>query len=727
MLVASAALFAGAASAQVDDLAFETDVATSIDDGIDWLNSQNVFTSGGTVRARGLALLALLEKRASSAPGAPVLGYVGSTAAHQALADSAITRLLADTSAYGAAYSRFYAYGHGENLMALSLYATTGGPIAVGAAIDRLVDHTVGAQCQTNDYRDGFWGYTSCTDDSSTTQFAVAGLASARGYYLHAGDPGNRLAGIDAALSRAQLGYARQQNADGGEGYGTRAGGGLRYSSSYQQTASATWCSVLGGADINDPSVQRYLSWQQNAYNYQTIYAAYSYWYQSYYYYLWSSSKTYNLLAAQGVAPVAGNIGPDNLGDLPNGAINIDRGDYRLAHRNFGTDEDARSGGNAGKYANYLAETLKPMWYYDYAYSLMTQQDAAGRFTAQQIRNNGQTPFQARCWDNVACQAYAILVLERALGGACIDTDEDGICDTDDNCPTNANEDQSDLDLDGVGDACDNCVEDANADQADEDGDGEGDVCEGCHVDADCDDALFCTVDICNPDGTCANPANPCGDDSLCTTDVCDEDADACINDAITCDDNELCTTDSCEAAVGCIFEAVICDDGDDCTTDACDSSDGACVFDPQCPDCGDAASSIDEIWPPNHKFVDGTIDGITDPQNQAVTIHIDGITQDEPTESVGDGNFCADASISADGASYELRAERQGVGRGKGGGKGNSAGNGNGRIYAVSFTATDSDGYQCTGTVGVCVPHDQGAGPNCIDDGQNYDSLICE
>jgi hypothetical protein len=729
LIAAAAVLWMGAAQAQVDDLAFETDVGASIDDGLQWLEDENVFSSIGEVRARGLAVLALLEKRASNAPGAPVLGYVGSSAAHKIQADAAITYILNDTSRYGADYFSFYAYGNGENQMALSLYGTTGGPIDVRAGLDHLVDSALSAQCATGDYRDGFWGYSACSDDSSTTQFVVAGLASARGFYLNMGDPDGRLAGIDAALLRAKEGYARQQNADGGEGYRTNS-----YNSSYQQTASATWCSVLGGAGLNDPGVQGYLAWQQSSYNYQTIYAAYNSWPQSYYYYLWSSSKTYNLLADQGVAPTGLNISPDDIGSLLGGPITRDRADYRLAHRDFITDEDARTGGNAGKYAHYLAEQLKPLWYYDYAYSLMTQQDATGRFTAQQIRDNGQTPTYASCWDNVACQAYAILVLERALGGACIDTDQDGICDSDDNCPTDANEPQVDSDLDGVGDVCDNCPEDANADQADEDGDGEGDVCEGCHSDLDCYDGLFCTLEICNPDGSCANPPVSCDDESLCTVDTCDEDMDTCVNTEVTCDDSELCTIDTCEAAVGCVYTPVVCDDADDCTIDTCNSEDGACVFDPQCPECEDAASSIAAIWPPNHKFVGGTIEGVTDPQDQPLTMHIDGITQDEPTESIGDGNFCADALITDEGAAYALRAERQGVATikaKKGKKKAKAAfvvasGNANGRIYAVSFTATDPDGYQCSGVVDVCVPHDQGVGPNCIDDGQNYDALVC-
>ncbi len=38
-----------------------------------------------------------------------------------------------------------------------------------------------------------------------------------------------------------------------------------------------------------------------------------------------------------------------------------------------------------------------------------------------------------------------------------VDTDDDGVPDADDNCPTTFNPDQSDVDTDGVGDVCDNC------------------------------------------------------------------------------------------------------------------------------------------------------------------------------------------------------------------------------------------------------------------------------
>ena len=80
-----------------------------------------------------------------------------------------------------------------------------------------------------------------------------------------------------------------------------------------------------------------------------------------------------------------------------------------------------------------------------------------------------------------------------------VDSDDDGVLNVNDNCPTMSNADQADSDGDGVGDVCDtcggfddatdtdkdgipdgcdNCPTTANADQADFDGDGLGDVCD---------------------------------------------------------------------------------------------------------------------------------------------------------------------------------------------------------------------------------------------------------
>jgi hypothetical protein len=145
---------------------------------------------------------------------------------------------------------------------------------------------------------------------------------------------------------------------------------------------------------------------------------------------------------------------------------------------------------------------------------------------------------------------------------ACTDTDEDGLCDGEDNCPYTANADQADTDGDGIGDVCDTCMYDAdndadedgvcgdvdncpytaNADQADVDGEGIGDVCDNCpdvanadQLDTD-DDSLGDACDVCPFD-----PDNDVDGDGVCgNVDACpyedstgfDANSDGCIDRA---------------------------------------------------------------------------------------------------------------------------------------------------------------------------------------------------
>jgi len=114
-------------------------------------------------------------------------------------------------------------------------------------------------------------------------------------------------------------------------------------------------------------------------------------------------------------------------------------------------------------------------------------------------------------------------------------------------------------------------------------------------------------------------------------------------------------------------------------------------------------------LWPPNHQFVDVSVVGVTDPDGDPVAITITGITQDEALNvGVGEGNTCPDAS-GVGTATGSLRAEREG--------------GGDGRVYHVGFTADDGRNGRCTGTVTVCVPHDQGQGRVCGDEGPLADS----
>ena len=102
----------------------------------------------------------------------------------------------------------------------------------------------------------------------------------------------------------------------------------------------------------------------------------------------------------------------------------------------------------------------------------------------------------------------------------------------------------------------------------------------------------------------------------------------------------------------------------------------------------------------------------MTDPDGNPVTIAITGITQDEPVNGLGDGNTTPDgAGIGTSTA--QVRAKRAGSPKVPG----------NGRVYVISFSASDGFGGECRGSVAVCVPHEQRRGDSCIDDGQNSDS----
>jgi len=155
------------------------------------------------------------------------------------------------------------------------------------------------------------------------------------------------------------------------------------------------------------------------------------------------------------------------------------------------------------------------------------------------------------------------------------------------------------------------------------------------------------------------------------------------------------------------------CDDGNAADGDGCSST---CLNENEPPVCSGARASSGVLSPPNHKFVDLSIDGVTDPDGDSVVVTVTAIRQDEPLNNQGDGDTCPDGSgIGSSIAS--VRAERSGTKKVPG----------DGRVYHVTFTASDNKGGECSGTVTVCVPHDRGNSSVCVDQGPLYDSTKCQ
>ena len=128
-------------------------------------------------------------------------------------------------------------------------------------------------------------------------------------------------------------------------------------------------------------------------------------------------------------------------------------------------------------------------------------------------------------------------------------------------------------------------------------------------------------------------------------------------------------------------------------------------------PICDSAVPNIDSIWPPNHKLVDITISGITDPENDPISIQVISIHQDEAVNELADGNSEPDGyGIGTDIA--KVRAERSGIG--------------NGRVYSITFKASDDKGASCSTVMTVGVPHDK-KDTAVLDSDKNFDSTKAE
>jgi hypothetical protein len=115
-------------------------------------------------------------------------------------------------------------------------------------------------------------------------------------------------------------------------------------------------------------------------------------------------------------------------------------------------------------------------------------------------------------------------------------------------------------------------------------------------------------------------------------------------------------------------------------------------------------------LWPPDHRMVPVAVNGVSDPDGDPLTLQVTDVRQDEPTTNKGDGDTPVDAAGVGTAVAL-VRAER--------------TGSGNGRVYHIFYSATDSVGASCNGTVTVGVPHDQGKGSVPVDGGPIFSSLV--
>ena len=345
---------------------FGDEVNAAIQRGLAWIRTQE---NNGSYNAQATALgaLAILEERTSADWNAPTRGYRNASADDQARLRR-MARYVIDNDRALRGAELEYSYETGSNLLFLSLFVSTGGPQNVDAAVSvpdaiRSGANALAERQGEGGCNSGGWNYNQPegSGDLSTTQYAMAGLSAASGLVAGAAEP---LPLVTPFLEDAT-------NADGGLAY--RSCGNWRSASS--MTAAGVWSYRLAGVAGNDPRVQSAMSWLQENYLYDDHIRPH--FAQSYYYYLWAASKAFEVMGDPG----GEGIWEDQVGGV----------------------RDPEADG-------YAAEPRG--WYYDFAHQLLQLQGDQGAWPCAVNGSN-------MCWRQHAATAYAILVLERSLGGVC--------------------------------------------------------------------------------------------------------------------------------------------------------------------------------------------------------------------------------------------------------------------------------------------------------------------
>lgn len=111
-------------------------------------------------------------------------------------------------------------------------------------------------------------------------------------------------------------------------------------------------------------------------------------------------------------------------------------------------------------------------------------------------------------------------------------------------------------------------------------------------------------------------------------------------------------------------------------------------------------AATPDRLWPPNHRMVPVVVDvAVTDEEDPAPQVVLLAVSSSEPDDAPGDGDGdtvhdVQGAEVGTDDRELLLRAER--------------AGDGPGRVYTLTYQATDQAGNTTQASVEVRVPHDR-------------------